>query len=205
MLRHYIQIFFYFSLFFFVSGCTSPPTKTTVIKKTVTTQKVVVNEFKSDDPKGVISDVATNLMWQKCSMGQRLLDPQCSGNGIRVIWKSAKDYCEALKLAEFKDWRLPRLEEMKTIVHCSNGKPTPLANQTSCKIDDQPHKTYNKPVIREDLFPNTMVYDYWVNSYYGKNKYNKDASWSLYFRTGYSNFHPVDTKRHVRCVRDLDN
>jgi len=43
-------------------------------------------------------------------------------------WEKAIIYCRKLKLGGHDDWRLPTKDELKSLVKCSNGKTTPLAD-----------------------------------------------------------------------------
>lgn len=64
-----------------------------------------------------IRDLDTNLVWQRCQVGQKWGGMGCTGK--------AKDftYEEAEKLVN-KDWRLPTKEELLTLVDLNVGRPT---------------------------------------------------------------------------------
>jgi hypothetical protein len=49
------------------------------------------------------TDPATGLMWTR------------KDNGSNVDWNQASEYCSRLQLADYKDWRLPTLEELQGI------------------------------------------------------------------------------------------
>lgn len=57
-----------------------------------------------------------------------------SDNGF--IYIEAEQYCQNLTLAGHSDWRLPTKGELKDLVYCSNDKPTPLDDNSSCRIVD---------------------------------------------------------------------
>lgn len=65
--------------------------------------------FAVCDNDGVVLDRATGLMWTKNA------NPDGSKN-----WQAAVDYCYSLKFSDRTDWRLPTLEELKTLT-----EPTP--------------------------------------------------------------------------------
>jgi hypothetical protein len=49
-------------------------------------------------------DPATNLMWT------------AADNGSGLSWLQAQRYCRDLRLAGFKDWKLPSIDELQAIV-----------------------------------------------------------------------------------------
>lgn len=58
----------------------------------------------------VVKDSATGLMWQKEIIK-------------RKTWDEGKSYCKDLTLAEFNDWRLPTISELRTLVlDCSTSE-----------------------------------------------------------------------------------
>jgi len=75
-----------------------------------------------DNGDGTISDKTTNLVWQKCSMGQNN-DGTCSGGyPTAAILDNALNYCNGLTLAG-RTWRLPNVNELKSIVD-RTGNPS---------------------------------------------------------------------------------
>ena len=58
----------------------------------------------TDNGDGTVSDVATELVWQQID----------SGGGIP--WEAGCQLCETLELAGFDDWRMPRVDELRTLV-----------------------------------------------------------------------------------------
>jgi hypothetical protein len=61
---------------------------------------------------GLITDQATGLVWQR--------DDSDAG----MDWPSALDYCEALDLGGYDDWRLPNAKELQSIVDYSRSPGT---------------------------------------------------------------------------------
>ena len=73
----------------------------------------------TDNTDGTVKDNATGLIWQKCSRGQGATD--CSGTATTATWSDAITYCSGLSLVAGKTWRLPQVNELKTIVDTTNG------------------------------------------------------------------------------------
>jgi len=65
-----------------------------------------------DYGNGTVKDLATGLIWQKCSSGQNN-DSTCSGSATSYSnnWTQALDYCTNLNLASLS-WRLPNINEL---------------------------------------------------------------------------------------------
>ena len=58
---------------------------------------------------GTVTDLGTSLRWQ-------------IGTGGSLPWSNAGEYCNALVLAGFSDWRLPTVQELLTLVTAETGK-----------------------------------------------------------------------------------
>jgi len=58
------------------------------------------------------TDPQTNLMWK------------ANNTSTTVPWYSGKKYCESLQLEGYTDWRLPTIDELRTIVYdCPSTEP----------------------------------------------------------------------------------
>ncbi len=121
-------------------------------------------------PQGeVVYDRKTDLTWQRCTYGQRWTEGKgCAGESKRVTFDEAK----ALESA---GWRVPTLDELKSIV--VKGV---------------------KPTIDAAAFPDTPPVYFWSTD-------NRDTSFSWYvlFENGLANhyFPPRTNKDRVRLVR----
>ncbi|MHC4932818.1 MAG: Lcl C-terminal domain-containing protein [Planctomycetota bacterium] len=62
-----------------------------------------------DNKDGTVSDLATGLMWVR------------SDSGKPMNWRQALAYCERLGLAGHRDWRLPNIKELQSIVDYSRA------------------------------------------------------------------------------------
>jgi hypothetical protein len=65
-----------------------------------------------DNGDGTVTDEDTGLMWQQAT-------------GEEINWEDALLYCESLVLGlgEYDDWRLPTIEELRSIVEYSTASP----------------------------------------------------------------------------------
>ena len=85
--------------------------------RTVAAQTQTKRFFDNGD--GTVLDSQTGLMWA------------AQDNGSNITWQDAKAYCENYKGGGFADWRMPTIEELRSIYdmhysripECSNKYP----------------------------------------------------------------------------------
>ena len=66
---------------------------------------------------GVWTDLRTGLMWCRFSIGQQWINGKCIGEAATSIdFSLAEDVCKSFRLAGFNDWRLPTIDELKTLM-----------------------------------------------------------------------------------------
>lgn len=126
--------------------------------------KSLIESGLVDRENGTIFDTRTNLLWQ-----------QESPDGT-YTWEDAHNYCKSLRLAGHTDWRLPTIEELKTLI---NKKYMPT-------ID---------PIF------NCKSWWYWSSS---TDSVNPNYAWFVGFYVGYVFVVPRDDDNCVRavCVAD---
>ncbi len=146
------------------------------------TEKIVAitpTERFTDHGDGTITDIKTGLMWKKCSEGQTGND--CAGGAIvRYVWKEALQRANGINLsggfAGYKDWRLPNIKELFSIV----------SNQC------------NNPAINLSVFPNTPSKGYWSSS---PHAYQSSKAWYVDFDYGESYENGKSNSGYIRLVR----
>ena len=111
----------------------------------------------------VITDNKTGLKWQDNST-------------LYSTWQEAIDYCEALDLSGHTDWRLPNINELKTIVDRSKSNPA-----------------------IKDGFEYVSSSNYWSSSSVKSSEYN---AWIVSFDYGMVFGDNKVADFYVRCVRD---
>lgn len=110
-----------------------------------------------------ILDQTTGLIWQKTEGGKR-------------TWENAIIYCENLALSGYENWRLPNINELRSLVDRSKHNPT---------IDTQ-------------FFPDVTPSIYWTSS--TPPSHNQYA-WFVSFHNGNVNNYSKSYPYYVRCVR----
>lgn len=155
----------------------------------VSTKEGETIEQYIDHGDGTITDTKTGLMWKRCSEG--LSGVNCEeGRTEQYKWDDAVKRFKDVEYAGYADWRLPTIDELKTLVQCSKGvknKDTGWCNKGS-----------ETPTINQQAFPNTEVTWFWSGSPYADDS---DYAWYVYFGYGYSNVDYRHNNYAVRLVR----
>ena len=111
----------------------------------------------------IVIDNTTGLQWQDDEVGNSM------------EWEEAIRHCEELELDEYSDWRVPNINEFKTIVDRSK---------------------YNLAIVEE--LEHTSSYYYWSSTTYESSK---NYAWYVYFRSGFTDNDSKSNSYYVRCVR----
>ncbi|WP_200154934.1 DUF1566 domain-containing protein [Chromatium okenii] len=122
----------------------------------------------------IIKDFVTGLEWQRCSVGQtwNKTTQKCDGDAAMFNWDTA------IKQMATGGFRIPTIDELKTLVYCSSGTPVTIgmtADLTPCS------DIYNQPTIVAWAFPNTPSSWFWSGSPYASTTY---GAWSVNFDNG---------------------
>jgi hypothetical protein len=138
-------------------------------------------ESYTDNRDGTVTDNVTGLMWQQT--------PEDDAGGTFPIYTwlapdggggSGGEYCAGLQLAGHRDWRLPALIELVSIVNYDVAF------------------TGDVPSIDPAYFPDTPASSFWsATPTAGQPGY----AWGVSFDYGYSGRGDVTAPAWVRCVR----
>jgi len=119
-----------------------------------------------DNGDGTVTDTVTNLMWQQ----------KTGGN---LDWTKADDYCKQLSLGGKSGWRLPTLNELKSLLD---------SNKTN-------------PAIDVTFFPDTKSAYYWTST--PPAPIFTTQCWILNFNAGEVEIGEKSEIHYVRAVYDL--
>ncbi|MCI5191901.1 MAG: DUF1566 domain-containing protein [Candidatus Electrothrix sp. AU1_5] len=134
--------------------------------------------------------------WQRCD------------DGTEYTWEEAKDYCENLVLGGHSDWRLPTKDELKSLVVCTNGTPTPLSDSADeaygCGSGNGGNDgAYDIPTIDPAFECHPELY--WSSTPKEVTDTSplasKELAWDVFFYYGYATWDPTDLHIYVRCIR----
>ena len=123
------------------------------------------NGVHRDSAKGIVIDTRTGLVWQD----------DAAAATTTATWANAITTCENLVLGGYSDWRLPNVNELKSIRDMSRSSPA---------IDT--------------AFVNTATNLYWSSTSYAAAATN---AWDVYFYHGDVNYNDKGVSNYVRCVR----
>jgi hypothetical protein len=127
-------------------------------------------------------------MWQK------------SDDSIQRSWAEANEYCTNLNFLGYNDWQLPTKDELKSLVFCSNGKPTPLNDIQWCGSEGWTD-TYNSPTI-SPIFTCQQA-QYWTRTPSNEDNFPGIFYWQVGFYGGFAipSGHAIGNQFYVRCIR----
>lgn len=121
-----------------------------------------IGKFSVQD--GIAEDTETGLMWLRFTYGQTWQNGTAVGYVKRGNWnmafEMAKQFNQQGGYADYSDWRLPTIDELKTLIDRVKGN--------------------SGNFIDTDIFPENTQY-YWSSS---PNARNNDSAWCLNFYEG---------------------
>jgi hypothetical protein len=141
---------------------------------------------------GWVKDTQTNLIWTRCSLGQKWDGSSC----LRMAKKFQRDHIltKHFDFSGYKDWRIPTIKELQTLFYCSSEQPA-LWNDTGRACEG----SFARPVIFSKVFPNTAYDTAFLSS--SLNEYDSSKVWVADFYDGSSHSENKDGFFAVRLVR----
>lgn len=124
---------------------------------------------------GTVTDTATGLVWQRCVLGRDWYGSNCIGNASTHNWQDALQAASDSTLAGYNDWRLPNVNELRSLVAMDRYQPA----------------------INEEIFPATSSSIFWSSS-----PALPASSRAVDFAFGYDTLGSRTITRYVRLVRD---
>ena len=124
---------------------------------------LVSADFTKTVGGNIVTDNTTGLQWQD------------DATGSTMSWESALSKCGNLSLDGYDDWRLPNINELKSIIDRSK---------------------VSQAIV--DGFEFTSSNYYWSSTTY---EGRKDYAWYVYFSSGVAENYHKYRKYYVRCVR----
>jgi hypothetical protein len=125
---------------------------------------------------------------------------QQNDNGNRYNCLDAFDYCKNLVLNGYSDWELPDKVELKSLVVCTDGTPTPLDDCPNgvCVCGEKPaydpNKQYDSPTIDSAFSCRADIY--WTSVINSDGRARR-----VDFTRGGAIATLCEEKHFVRCVR----
>ena len=123
-------------------------------------------DFSRDDSTQIVTDNNTSLQWQDDD----------NASSLTLNWKDAIEFCEALELGGYSNWRLPNFNELYFLADRSKRNPA---------IDS--------------TFENVVSNRYWSSTTVVGSEY---CAWSVGLYSGRDYWNNKSYSYYVRCVRD---
>lgn len=146
-----------------------------------------------DGGDGTLIDTLTGLQWQRCALGQTWDSGSCRGTAQTHNFDSAVAAVQAL--ADAGGWRLPSIDELKSLVYCSTGLPTRW-NVSGSPCD----RASRAPTIDSGAFPNTPRSYFWTGTRFAVFSSDK---WLVNFENGGADGYTTGSEGKVRLVRSV--
>lgn len=129
-----------------------------------------------DRPDGTVLHRPTQLIWQRCALGQGWTGTTCSGSVLMLDWAAALQAADGHVQADQSDWRLPNRNELASIV------------ETRC----------HSPAINGEVFPASPLEWFWTSSPVGGQA---DQAWVIPLTDGEVQPAAMSGEYAVRLVR----
>jgi hypothetical protein len=154
----------------------------TLIQKSVDDWQTL-GKFKVKAKEGLALDMEINLMWLRFAHGQTWQSGTAQGDAEKVNWKTAFEAVKAFNeqggYAGYTDWRLPTINELRTLIDNNKGK--------------------QGNYIDADVFPHNGTW-FWSSSPFPGSS---DSAWIVYFGYGHEDYGYEDCYYFVRLVRGV--
>jgi len=157
---------------------------------------------------GTVKDTKNKLIWKRCAEGLRGNNCQ-QGQAKKMSYQAALDYADKIE-----GWRMPTIQELNTLVYCSNGVERKFYRKDywatiDCRGKDHKDNAYQQPTINQQVFPNTPpktknndVRSYYYGSSSSDTDYSNDV-WGVNFLLGNDSSNVKrSSELFVRLVRE---
>ena len=134
------------------------------VRDPTSSRAAALSEHLSNNGDGSVTDNATGLVWQQ------------TGAGSTMTWEEALAYAETLSLGGHDDWRLPSIQELRSL------------------SDDR----FLRPSVDRRYFPGMQSSPYWSST----SQVNRPTrAWNVDFDSGLVSYEEKSSRQFVRCVR----
>ncbi|RTE86040.1 MULTISPECIES: DUF1566 domain-containing protein [Gammaproteobacteria] len=149
-----------------------------------------------DDPSLVL-DTVNNLIWQRCAVGQVWNNAACEGSATLFSWSAAQT------LTRPGNFRAPTIDELRSIVFCSNREIGSQYEQNEDKRTCGATGEYESPTINGQAFPDTLPRAYWSSTPYSGRA--DERAWAIHFEAGFvTDYDYAGRSEPVRLVKVIE-
>jgi hypothetical protein len=151
---------------------------------------LIANRYQVLGDGNAIRDIQTNLVWQRCSVGQTWGGNTCMGEARQFSFDDAQQLAR-------NGWRVPTVRELASLIYCSKG----IIDRSDFVTDGYICRDkYNQPTLQTVVFPHRgREFYYWTSSPYVDTS---DIAYGVHFGFGYVGSHVKRSGNlYVRLVR----
>lgn len=124
----------------------------------------------------IVDDSTTHLSWQDSTYS----------SDANISWSDAQNYCSTLELGGYSDWRLPTVNELRSIVDYTRSDGSAL----NAVFENEP--TY--------IYQNSYYRSYWTSTYRSDDPNNAVRTISFY-QGAEGSVNRLTSVAYTRCVR----
>lgn len=142
--------------------------------------------------------------WLRCSLGQQWNGSSCTGQAKEYTFEELKTVADTFNATGYggkRDWRMPTVRELASLIHCSSGqfKGHVDVKDGGEKIPKYCADAYSNPPIDARAFPQMPSEVFWSSSPYAGYA---DGAWVVdFFNGGIYGYSGREFGFHVRLVR----
>lgn len=164
-------------------------------------QSEIVSAVPKFESQGdTVIDFFSDVVWKKCAIGQTYnsSSDSCSGEAVRLTLEQAQAQINNV----YPGWRLPTLDELHSIIYCSDGIPSHFleSSELTCDI-----ASTEVAAIYANVFPNASIGQtpmYWSSTTRMVDGVDETLFWVVNFRQGRRETTQSRSVINVRLVRD---
>jgi len=155
-----------------------------------------------DNGDGTVADIVNKLRWKRCAEGQTWTGNTCAGEVKAYKWDDLPKPSDG--------WRVPTVEEAKTLLYCKSTKKWGESLAVTKDSEFRPNEfeeryvcgkeisqTSDSPSIDQDVFVNSPLWT-WTSSEYSTFP---GFTWVVNFFDGYVYYYNQESTSPVRLVR----
>lgn len=101
-------------------GCTRTPSGGSGLSSALQSPQTI-QHFQVQD--SLATDTRSGLMWMRCLSGTTWNGYACVGSPTLYGWQQLQIVTKTMNYAGYNDWRVPTLEELKTLADSETGTP----------------------------------------------------------------------------------
>jgi len=164
-------------------------------------QPLITGRYR-DEGNGTVTDITTNLQWQRFHVGQRWENKSVVGESDRMNFDQGAEAAQQCNYSGYTDWRVPTIGEIQSLVYSSTGFPKTW-NDTGGGCEGY----YQKPTLCLEAFPWSDLDDqedkYWDSIVWSSSPLADDSgsAWGVYFSGGGTGSYDRSNSIYVRLVR----